>query len=501
MSADQAQAPSSYQVPDSLRQRLDLIHHLLEFGRQIIVLTGAVGSGRSRMLDELADELSPIWVTVRVDARLTNTPDELLHTLGVVIGVGEGSFGQELERQCADALARLRGARRRCLLLLDDADDIAEPLVALLCRLAFWDEEEGGIRLLATALPEASIVQCLETRAPHAALVHVVDVPPLPFAAIAALIEDWCEERDLPRAAALDDDALAALQRACAGNPGRALEQLSAHLAAVPITSSAGIAGFVLSPRLQRCGGIAIVVLAAVALVALAVGNRWSPRQVDQVNLDNAPAVIELTLPVAAPETAQETASERMDTTAGPDPGQPRRADLPESTAPPIPAAVGEAPPVGSNVSAVVTGTAVNGESPGGGATEHRPPPGAAATVEAESAPPSDAARTTVVPAARDTAPRKDSYIAEWVLTQRDDSFVIQLFGSHSREAALDYVKSRGLAGRAATVEHVHDGRPWFVVVYGHYRQRAAAAAAIADMPAALRSARPWPRAVGSLKK
>ncbi|MEX2480563.1 MAG: AAA family ATPase [Gammaproteobacteria bacterium] len=492
MTAEQVQAPSSYQAPDGLRQRLDLIHHLLEFGRQIVVVTGAVGSGRSRLLDELADELSPVWVPVRVDARLTHTPDELLHTLGVVIGVGEDGYAQDLEHQCMDALARLRAARRRCLLLLDDADDIDEPLVALLCRLAFWDEEEGGIRLLATALPDASIVQRLEACAPHAALVHVVDVPPLPSATIAALIEDWCEERDLPRAAALDDDALAALQRTCAGNPGRALELLSAHLAAVPTGSPAGVAGFVLSPRLQRLGGIAIVVLAAVALVALAIGNRWSPREVDQVNLDNAPAVIELPLPVAAPE--------RMDATAGPEGGQPGMVEPPERVAPPAPAAVGEAPPAASDVVAVVTETAVNGEPRGGEASERRSSAGEAAPAEPVPAPPSDASQTRVAPAARDTAPREDPYTAEWVLTQRDDAFVIQLFGSHSREAAGKYVTSRGVVGRTAIVERVHDGRPWYVVVYGHYRQRAAATAAIADLPAVLRGDRPWPRTVGSLK-
>jgi DamX protein len=46
----------------------------------------------------------------------------------------------------------------------------------------------------------------------------------------------------------------------------------------------------------------------------------------------------------------------------------------------------------------------------------------------------------------------------------------------------------------------VRDGETWYVVVYGSYRDRTKAKAAISGLPVALRELKPWVRQVGDLQ-
>jgi DamX protein len=87
------------------------------------------------------------------------------------------------------------------------------------------------------------------------------------------------------------------------------------------------------------------------------------------------------------------------------------------------------------------------------------------------------------------------------VLTNNDSRYVIQLFGARSRESVATFRRRHGLEGRTAVFELSHEGAPWYVLVFGLYDDRAAAARAIAALPAAQRSAGAWPRSVGSLRK
>ncbi|CAN0436934.1 unnamed protein product, partial [Phaeothamnion confervicola] len=50
-----------YLTTPAIRQRLDLLSHLLEFGHQMVVVQGQAGSGRSRLLSAVAAQARPNW--------------------------------------------------------------------------------------------------------------------------------------------------------------------------------------------------------------------------------------------------------------------------------------------------------------------------------------------------------------------------------------------------------------------------------------------------------
>jgi DamX protein len=107
-------------------------------------------------------------------------------------------------------------------------------------------------------------------------------------------------------------------------------------------------------------------------------------------------------------------------------------------------------------------------------------------------------ASTKPVPAKATPAPAR--YSLAWLNTQAPSGYVLQLFGVRDRAAAVGFINSRKIEGNSAILTTQHEGAPWYVVVYGYYADRAAAQAAIAQLPRALGDLSPWARPLGSLK-
>jgi hypothetical protein len=59
------QGAKSYFVTPALRQRIDLVRHLLEFGRQIVVLTGVPAAGKSALLHRVSEPGEKNWRVLR----------------------------------------------------------------------------------------------------------------------------------------------------------------------------------------------------------------------------------------------------------------------------------------------------------------------------------------------------------------------------------------------------------------------------------------------------
>ena len=76
---------------------------------------------------------------------------------------------------------------------------------------------------------------------------------------------------------------------------------------------------------------------------------------------------------------------------------------------------------------------------------------------------------------------------------------MLQLVGTRDAAAARGFFERHGLAGKGGWLATVHEGKPWYVVVYGAFPDRQSARAAIATLPEELRAREPWPRSVASL--
>ena len=90
-------------------------------------------------------------------------------------------------------------------------------------------------------------------------------------------------------------------------------------------------------------------------------------------------------------------------------------------------------------------------------------------------------------------------YSLAWIRAQKPQSYVVQFFGSRSRDNATAFLSRVGTLKNVVVAEIEHQESPWFVVLHGHFADLNAAREAISALPAALKAFSPWPRRVSSL--
>lgn len=100
------------------------------------------------------------------------------------------------------------------------------------------------------------------------------------------------------------------------------------------------------------------------------------------------------------------------------------------------------------------------------------------------------------------TAPASQAGIKDtaWVWSQDPNRYTVQLAAAES-EASIQSVSGQlGLPGELVVVQTLHEGRHWYVLIYGSYASKEAAHKAIDRLPLSLQKTGPWPRSFASLQ-
>jgi DamX protein len=78
--------------------------------------------------------------------------------------------------------------------------------------------------------------------------------------------------------------------------------------------------------------------------------------------------------------------------------------------------------------------------------------------------------------------------------------YSLQLLGSRSRQAVIDYVRQNRLRSeQTAYYRGSYKGGEWYVLVYGIFPNRQSALDAQAGLPVRVRREKPWPRSLASV--
>lgn len=72
--------------------------------------------------------------------------------------------------------------------------------------------------------------------------------------------------------------------------------------------------------------------------------------------------------------------------------------------------------------------------------------------------------------------------------------YTLQLVGANSSKHIQAFIKMHGLQGKASYYQTYNNGKPWYVIVYGNYKTKAQAQAALKKLPTAVQAQHPWPR-------
>lgn len=517
--------PAALYVGPTLQQRIDLIEHLLEFGRQIVVLSGPPGSGKSTLLDAIARAAAERWSCVRIAGGPALQARTLLAQIADALDLdlpadGELETLQTMLRLRCSVLAR---AGKLAVLLVDDADALPPDAIAALADLAHGPDEAGEARVLMTASPDhAGLLAGVQRDRPPPGMVHVVEIPPLSE----TQVEEFIAQRLAAVGAALEGVFSGAdLQRiaiAAAGNPGRVVALARQHYAGL---RSATRRAEAVEPthrrrpvwRMPRLGARGLRALFLLP-PALAVAAWWWLR--DAAVRTPPAATVALELPKPEPPAAVSPV-ERAPTDAKTPPRDAQSApddarELVEIVPPdePVPTPAADAPTFSVPPAAAPTATIrerSSGDAPeaAGPATSSPPPtPSPPATPSRPRTPPPaparSAATTTPAPPERRAPPSapRGGFNAEWLLKQPSAAYTLQLAGVRDRSSAERFIARHGLQAHATILTTRRDGRPWYLLVHGYYpTRRAALAAAERLSPTVRKEVQPWARSIGEVAK
>ncbi|MCC7411753.1 MAG: AAA family ATPase [Gammaproteobacteria bacterium] len=461
-----ASAAGCFSTPQ-LEQRLDLVQHLVEYSNQLIVVVGEQGAGKSTFAAELGHRARENWRVAQIGGHPDLSTGACIAALGTAFDLNVNDL--DPERLRLDLLAQLGAYERADLIavaMVDDAETLPTATLRTLLELA--QPAGQAPRVHVVLLGEPALMDRLrdtELRGFRAEICHTLDLPAFTEMQTA----DFLGARYGGADAGLDIDAVQRIHAEAAGLPGRVAE-IAARTVAGDGAKPERDAGIWPVPRPRP----AHVVTGAIVLV-LAALVLWSRTDRDSAT-PPAGVRIELPHPAAPPMDAPAPAlhSPAGDETPEPAPGF--------TSGPAAPAIV--VTPEAVVPEAVATAPAVTAEPD----APRAPTTPAAAT-------PEPAPRA----APRESAPA-GAHGPQWLAAQPGERYVLQLFGSHERAAAMKFLRDARLGDRGAWFTVTHEGKPWHVIVTGPFRNRAEAVAALAELPPRLRALKPWPRSIANIQ-
>lgn len=87
-----------------------------------------------------------------------------------------------------------------------------------------------------------------------------------------------------------------------------------------------------------------------------------------------------------------------------------------------------------------------------------------------------------------------------WLMVRPPGHYTIQMFADVSRASVLELARANRLGADTAIFESLHEGRPWYSLVYGDFASLEAAKAAKRNVPATVRKWSPWIRTFRSVQ-
>lgn len=193
---------------EALRQRIELINHLIEFGRQIILIQGASGYGKTTLIDALEETAEPGWVIIRFKAGPTLNRESLLEKISASLDFEPTERFSE-EEVCSEIHRRLEildKSNQIVVVVIDDAHELPSDTHSLLLALAHDDDAAAEIRVvLAANNSDSSLLDHLQTSAVEKALTHTVDLPKMDREQTASLLSWWQDQQHSAPGANSDD--------------------------------------------------------------------------------------------------------------------------------------------------------------------------------------------------------------------------------------------------------------------------------------------------------
>lgn len=487
-----------YTTPE-LNQRIDLIKHLLEFGRQLVVVTAPPGAGKTMLSQYLLSVFDPGWSVNFIRAIDDMTPEGM--AFAVISELYPADYADSMP-----AVDRLYKYLEHCdrdqklpVIMIDEGERLS--LDALEFILQLNEKAHNNTRFRFVIFGGEKLNRLLDDpriKVSTTGILHNISIPLLTGAQTVNYLEHRLKSSgDINPYPFTDRDAQH-IHKVSGGAPGR-INRLARQAMQGPSLPGTRMVTGLRNPIVIAC--LVFVIL----VVSLLIYDRLVPDQAGQV-AGTPPAQPAGTLEKSEPAPIQRhTATE--ETT--PSPASNTGSEAPVTPGPGTGAAMAEQSAPQSETAAVITKLEkpAAAEAVEDSAAEK---PAQAEPAAAESPEPAAAAEVKQAPPAKPAEDRPESFSrqfaglrgADWVRAQDPDKYVLQVIGAQEVKTLEQYLAALPeLRNRLAVIATRKDGQPWYVLLYGLYPDHDTARRDINNLPADARRSRPWARPVAAVQQ
>ncbi|HGW5535279.1 cell division protein [Pseudomonas aeruginosa] len=511
--------------PAQRKPVLGQLHHLARYSQLLLLVTGPLGSGKTLLRQALvASTNKDAVLSVVISARTAADETSLLRQVAQGLSINQASLEAILTK-----VAQLAITGQDVYLMVDDAEQLQDSALEVLLLLASGTNEG---RLHVFLFGEPSLLPRLEVFSEGEERFHAIELQPYSEEEtrdyLAQRLEGAGQGIEL-----ISNDLLVDIHEQSEGWPG-AINQVARDALIEAMLANRGAArkatgGSFNLPKKH------LVILAVVAIGVIAAWfmqgkskpeapqtastelsmNGGTPAQAQAQQPGSGPAVefngSSQPLPLPLVGESQPVIREPLAQAAGQ--GGDDEGGLPSAAVPPTVSS--SAPPV--------TPLANNGVTPMHPVPPAPTEPTAPAATPTPAQAPAPAAPVASAPASKPApapAPAKPATTAaakpapapaakpasgggagsQWYRNQSGGNFALQILGTGSEANAQAFIRQQG-GGDFRYFKKTLQGKPFYVVTYGSFPNRAAALAAVKKLPSKVQAGKPWPRTFASIQQ
>ncbi|MBG6598470.1 SPOR domain-containing protein [Pseudomonas aeruginosa] len=517
--------------PAQRKPVLGQLHHLARYSQLLLLVTGPLGSGKTLLRQALvASTNKDAVLSVVISARTAADETSLLRQGAQGLSINQASLEAILTK-----VAQLAITGQDVYLMVDDAEQLQDSALEVLLLLASGTNEG---RLHVFLFGEPSLLPRLEVFSEGEERFHAIELQPYSEEEtrdyLAQRLEGAGQGIEL-----ISNDLLVDIHEQSEGWPG-AINQVARDALIEAMLANRGAArkatgGSFNLPKKH------LVILAVVAIGVIAAWfmqgkskpeapqtastelsmNGGTPAQAQQPG--SGPAVefngSSQPLPLPLVGESQPVIREPLAQAAGQ--GGDDEGGLPSAAVPPTVSS--SAPPVTPLANNGVTpmhpvppapteptapaATPTPAQTPAPAAPVASAPASKPAPAPAKPAASKPAASKPATTAAAKPAPAPAAKPAsgggagsQWYRNQSGGNFALQILGTGSEANAQAFIRQQG-GGDFRYFKKTLQGKPFYVVTYGSFPNRAAALAAVKKLPSKVQAGKPWPRTFASIQQ